>query len=195
MIKANSARKKTIGLLFILTFASAYFYQAGVERRELELKVQGLEIKAEEYQSKLKTCLPTTFLYQAVYSGDPRSSNRITEVATIFNKITSAPCFVSLQGAMLSNPYKDIKVGELGTREHSLLEEEVFQGFLYEYDSGVPFLRSGWTLCEDGSLSGSRGRGSCSWHGGYAKQRGQMFTFDSAEKIKNPRVKIARLLD
>jgi len=187
--------KRIIGIAVVLFFTSAYFYQVGVDRRELELKIQELELKAQEYEEKSKLCVPTSVIYQTAYSSDPRTSNRLTEVASIFNQITDAPCFNSLQGTMLSNPYKDIKLGELGNREHSPLEEEVFQGFLYEYDKGVPFLRSGWTLCEDGSLSGSVGRGTCSWHGGYAKQRGETFNFDFAEKIPNPRDKIAQLLD
>jgi len=187
--------KRIIGIAVVLFFTSAYFYQVGVDRRELELKIQELELKAQEYEEKSKLCVPTSVIYQTAYSSDPRTSNRLTEVASIFNQITDAPCFNSLQGTMLNNPYKDVKLGELGDREHSPLEEEVFQGFLYEYDKGVPFLRSGWTLCEDGSLSGSAGRGTCSWHGGYAKQRGETFNFDFAEKIPNPRDKIAQLLD
>jgi hypothetical protein len=187
--------KRIIGITVVLIFTSAYFYQVGLDRRELELKIQKLELKAQEFEEKSKLCVPTSVIYQTTYSSDPRTSNRLTEVATIFNKITNAPCFNSLQGTMLSNPYEDIKLGELGNREHSPLEEEVFQGFLYEYDKGVPFLSSGWTLCEDGSLSGSVGRGTCSWHGGYAKQRGQLFTFESTKKINDPREKLAELRD
>lgn len=187
--------KRSIALTAILLLGSAYFYQSEIEKRELQLKVQTLEIKARKYENKLKSCVPTSIIYQADYSSDPRTSKRLTEVALIFNQIAGATCFSSLQGSMLSNPYKEIKLGELGRREHSPLEEEVYQGFLYEYDKGVPFLRSGWTLCEDGSLSGSAGRGTCSWHGGYAKHRGETFNFDFAERIPNPRDKIAQLLD
>jgi hypothetical protein len=187
--------KRSVALTSILLLGIAYFYQSGVDQRELELKVQRLEVKAKKYEEKFKSCVPTSIIYQAGYSSDPRTSKRLTEVASIFNQIADASCFSSLQGSMLSNPYKEIRLGELGRREHSPLEEEVYQGFLYEYDKGAPFLRSGWTLCEDGSLSGSAGRGTCSWHGGYAKQRGETFNFDFAEKIPNPRDKIAQLLD
>jgi hypothetical protein len=187
--------KRIIGITLVLFFTSAYIYQVGVDRRELELKVHKLELKAQEYEEKSKLCVPTSVIYQTAYSSDPRTSNRLTEVASIFNQITNAPCFNSLRGTMLSNPYKDIKLGELGNRAHSPLEEEVFQGFLYEYDKGVPFLRSGWTLCEDGSLSDSVGRGSCSWHGGYAKQRGSSFNFEYAQTITDPREEIDQLLN
>jgi hypothetical protein len=187
--------KRIIGIAVVLFFTSAYFYQVGVDRRELELKIQELELKAQEYEEKSKLCVPTSVIYQTAYSSDPRTSNRLTEVASIFNQITNAPCFKSARGEMLSNPYKNIKVGELGNREHSPIEEEVFDGFLYEFDKGVPFLRSGWTLCEDGSLSGSVGRGSCSWHGGYAKQRGSSFNFEYAQTITDPREEIDQLLN
>jgi hypothetical protein len=186
--------KKIVVIGVVLFFALSYFYQLGVERQELELKIKKLETKSQEYEQKLKTCIPTSIFYQKSYSGDPRTNNRLTEVAEVFNKIVNAPCFKTLQDEMLSNPYSGIKLGELGNREHSSLEEEVFQGFLYEYDKGVPFLRSGWTLCEDGSLSGSVGRGTCSWHGGYARQRGQLFRFEASEKVNDPREKLARLI-
>ncbi len=187
--------KKNVGIFLILIFAVAYFYNLEVERQELELKIQRLEVKAKDYDEKLKVCVPTSIVHETTYSSDPRTNDRLIQIVSIFNQIINASCFKSYQGIMLSNPYKDIRLGELGTRQHNLSEDEIFKGFLYEYDKGVPFLRSGWTLCEDGSLSGSIGRGTCSWHGGYAKQRGEKFNFDFAERIPNPRDKIAELLN
>jgi hypothetical protein len=187
--------KKVIGTLFIVVLGASYLYQQGVERHELELKLEKLEVKAQEYNRKLEKCLSSSLIYENAYSSDPRSSKRLEEVALLFNKIVQAPCFKSVRGEMLSNPYKNIKVGELGNREHSPIEEEVFDGFLYEFDKGVPFLRSGWTLCEDGSLSGSVGRGSCSWHGGFAKQRGSSFNFVYAQTITDPKEEINQLLN
>ena len=70
----------------------------------------------------------------------------------------------------------------------------MFEGFLYEFDKGVPFLRSGMTMCEDGSLSYSRGSGTCSWHGGYAKQRGDFFSFNEIILEQDTRVELEELI-
>lgn len=181
----------TIGLLAIGAFSFNNYHN---EQRIKNERIAVLQQQKIEYEAKLATCLNTRELFPFVYQNNPRSRERLDLVSNLFYKVVSAPCFQKGDEKIYKNPYSGIDLGKVSQNSVDEAENEIFEGFLYEFDKGVPFLRSGMTLCEDGSLSYSRGSGTCSWHGGYAKQRGDSFSFNKATLEKDPRVELEELL-
>ena len=166
-------------------------------RNELRIKEERIAILEKQkiaYEAKLTTCLNTRDFFPFVYQNNPRSPERLESVSYLFYKIVSAPCLERNDNKIYKNPYSGIDLGKISQNSVDENEYEMFKGFLYEFDKGVPFLRSGMTLCEDGSLSYSRGSGTCSWHGGYARQRGEPFTFSKATLEADPRVELESLI-
>ncbi len=198
IIKERESLKKRLVRVTILTtlvgVTSFSINEYQTERRIKNERIAFLEKKKIEYEAKLKTCSSTREMFPLAYKNNPRSRERFQEVSSIFYKIVSAPCFVKNDNKIYKNAYSGIDLGQVSQNSVDEAENEIFEGFLYEFDKGVPFLRSGMTLCEDGSLSYSRGSGTCSWHGGYAKQRGDSFSFSKATLEKDPRVELEELL-
>ena len=139
------------------------------------------------------TCLDISNYFPYFYRTNPRSEERLQEISDSFVKITNAPCFSKGDGKIYKNNYSSVDLKTISQNSANKLEVEIYRGVLYEFDKGVPFLKSGMTLCEDGFLSYSRGSGSCSWHGGYANQRGDFFTFRGITLAKDPRIELAKL--
>jgi hypothetical protein len=180
----------SIGLLAIGAFS---FNNYRNEQRIKNERIAVLQQQKNEYEVKLATCLNTREVFPFTYQNNPRSRERLESVSNLFFKIVSAPCLEKNDNKMYKNPYLGIDLGKINQNAVDENEVEIFEGFLYEFDKGVPFLRSGMTLCEDGSLSYSRGSGTCSWHGGYARQRGEPFTFSKATLETDPRVELETL--
>ena len=191
-LRKNRVRASiSIGLLAIGAFSFNNYHN---EQRIKNERIAVLQQQKIEYEAKLATCLNTRELFPFVYQNNPRSRERLDLVSNLFYKVVSAPCFQKGDEKIYTNPYSGIDLGKVSQNSVDEAENEIFEGFLYEFDKGVPFLRSGMTLCEDGSLSYSRGSGTCSWHGGYAKQRGDSFSFSKTTLEKDPRVELEELL-
>ena len=132
-------------------------------------------------------------IFPFYYRNNPRSQERVSIVLDGFEKIIAAECFLFRNDQIHSNPYKNIVIADLGELPRNESEEEIYQGLLYEIDKGIPFLVTGGSICADGSYSASIGRGTCSWHGGYASKRGSIFRFDGSVVERDPRIELSNL--
>lgn len=164
------------------------------EQRVRNERISLLQEKVLQYERKLSTCVDSRDIFPFIYQSNPRSRDRLEEVSKKFNKVIAAPCFEKGDQQIYKNPYMGVNIGKLSQNSNDEIEVEIFRGILYEFDKGVPFLRSGITLCEDGSLSYSRGSGTCSWHGGYARQRGDRFSFNASTIAPDPRIELSEIL-
>jgi len=191
---------KEIGYLILLTaivsgIAGNTLYQNHLENQKKNQRIEKLQVEVTEYNSRLKDCLTSNKVFPIFYGTNPRSEERIQIAIEGFNKIISADCFVFGSKTIYSNPYKNLVLANLIKGPRSQNEEEIFQGLLYEIDQGIPYLVTGGSICADGSYSGSVGRGTCSWHGGYASQRGKNFGFKASEIELDPRIELSKLLE
>lgn len=185
---------RTLVLLMISTVAILSINEYRSEQRIKKERISLLQDQVLRYEEKLSQCLNSRELLPSSYQSDPRSKERLKEVSDLFYKVVTAPCFEKGNQKIYKNPYSGVILGDLSQNSVNDLEVEIFEGLLYEFDRGVPFLRSGMTLCEDGSLSYSRGSGTCSWHGGYARQRGDYFSFSKIILERDPRVELENVI-
>lgn len=179
--------------LILLLVVSIRVQDIRAERELKNQRIAELRVQIAEYEEQVLDCVDGWNLFNTSYDSNPRSSERFDQVATKFYELSNAPCMVR-NGQMWTNPYKKVDLAQVRAESTGPLEQEMYRGLLYEFDRGVPFLRSGGTLCEDGWISSSRGQGTCSWHGGYARQRGELFTFDSSKLKRDPRDELGELL-
>lgn len=179
--------------LFLLLVVSSCVQDIRAERELKNQRIADLRVQIAEYEEQILDCVDGWNLFNTSYDSNPRSSERFDQVATKFYELSNAPCMVR-NGQMWTNPYKKVDLAQVRAESTGPLEQEMYRGLLYEFDRGVPFLRSGGTLCEDGWISSSRGRGTCSWHGGYAQHRGELFTFDGSRLKRDPREELEQLL-
>jgi hypothetical protein len=180
--------------LFLFLGVSSCVQEIRAERELKSQRIAELRIQVAEYKQQILDCVDGWNLFNSPYDSNPRSRERFDQVAAKFYKLSDAPCMMR-NGKIWTNPYKQVDLSQVRAGSTGRLQQEMYQGLLYEFDRGVPFLRSGETLCEDGWISSSRGRGTCSWHGGYAQQRGDLFTFDSSKLKRDPREELQRLLE
>jgi hypothetical protein len=180
--------------IFLLFVVSSCVQDIRAERELRNQRISELRIQVVEYEKQILDCVDGWNLFNSPYDSNPRSRERFDQVAAKFYKLSDAPC-VMRNGKIWTNPYKKVDLSQVKAGANGRLQQEMYRGLLYEFDRGVPFLRSGGTLCEDGWISSSRGRGTCSWHGGYAQQRGDLFTFDSSKLKRDPREKLEQLLE
>jgi hypothetical protein len=122
-----------------------------------------------------------------IATGEPRSSERLNALNAMLEKIVKAPCiFNPYQDTLLKNPFKGITSADFNSTRIGSPGAVLHSEALLDLDSGVPFLKSGGSICSDGSYSASVGRGTCSWHGGYASNRGHKWDMSSWELISKP---------
>jgi len=194
---ANSLKRNFFRTIIFLVLSAVAILSINEYRSEQKIKNERIALLQEQvlqYEEKLSTCVNARELFPFAYQSNPRSRERLEEVSKLFNQVVTAPCFEMGDQKIYKNPYTGVDLGKLSQNSVAEIEVEIFKGFLYEFDKGVPFLRSGMTLCEDGSLSYSRGSGTCSWHGGYARQRGDSFSFKSSTLQIDPRIELEALL-
>jgi hypothetical protein len=194
---SNSLKKKifrTVTFLVISAVATLSINEYRTEQRVRNERIALLQEQILQYEEKLSTCVNSREIFPFTYKSNPRSRDRLEEVSAAFNEIVTAPCFEKGDQKIYKNPYVGVDLGKLSQNSINEIEVEMFEGFLYEFDKGVPFLRSGMTLCEDGSLSYSRGSGTCSWHGGYARQRGERFYLNASTIEPDPRDELSEIL-
>lgn len=194
---AKSLKRNISRTIIFLAISAVAVLSINEYRSEQKIKNERIALLQEQvlqYEEKLSTCVNSRELFPFAYQSNPRSRERLEEVSKLFNEVVTAPCFEMGDQKIYKNPYTGVDLGKLSQNSVAEIEVEIFEGFLYEFDKGVPFLRSGMTLCEDGSLSYSRGSGTCSWHGGYARQRGDFFSFNEITLEQDPRVELEELI-
>ena len=180
-------------VLFVSGIAGNTFYQNYTENQEKNLRIEKLEVEVKQYLARIDDCTNGIDIFPLYYGNNPRSQERVSIVFDGFEKIIAAECFLFRNDQIYSNPYKNIVISDLGELPRNESEEEVYQGLLYEVDKGIPFLVTGGSICADGSYSGSVGRGTCSWHGGYASKRGSIFRFNGSVIERDPRIELSNL--
>lgn len=189
---------KEIGsVVFILVLVSGIggnaLYQNYLENQQKNQRIEKLELEVIKYKAKMNQCIKANEVFPFFYSNNPRSQERLTEVVQGFGKIAEADCFIFRSDKIYTNPYKNLTVENFIEGPRSGNEEELFQGLLYEVDKGIPFLVTGGSICADGTYSGSVGRGTCSWHGGYASKRGYNFDYEASVYEYDPRLELSSL--
>ena len=193
----KSLKKSIFRTTIFLVITAAAILSINEYRSEQRIRNERISLLQEQvvqYEEKLSTCINSREVFPFAYQSNPRSRERLEEVSKLFNQVVLAPCFERGDQKIYKNPYAGVDLGKLSQNSVDEIEVEMFEGFLYEFDKGVPFLRSGMTMCEDGSLSYSRGSGTCSWHGGYARQRGDLFSFNEIRLEQDPRVELEELI-
>ena len=155
--------------------------------------IEKLELEVIEYKARMNKCIKANEVFPFFYGDNPRSQERIIKVVAGFSRIIDAECFLFRSDKINTNPYKGLELSKLGEVPRTEIEEEIFQALVYEIDKGIPYLVTGGSICSDGSYSGSVGRGTCSWHGGYASPRGYRFEFKSSEYERDPRIELSSL--
>lgn len=180
-------------VLLVSGIAGNAYYQNYIENQEKNLRVEKLEVEVKQYLSRIDDCTNGMDIFPFSYGNNPRSQERVSIVLDGFEKVIAAECFLFRNDQIHSNPYKNIVIADLGELPRSESEEEIYQGILYEIDKGIPFLVTGGSICADGSHSGSVGRGTCSWHGGYASTRGSIFRFNGSVVERDPRIELSNL--
>jgi transcriptional regulator with XRE-family HTH domain len=140
------------------------------------------------YERITNQCLSIEVEEASTMVGEPRTQDRLDAVLSAYDRVYSASC-IEIDGNFYWNPFH--RVGwpaetSIGTDD---LSAKLLDGANFAIDSGIPFFSNGNTLCEDGWVSGSRGQGTCSWHGGYAKPRGfplSLSVIANGERIEKP---------
>jgi hypothetical protein len=174
-------------ILVALIVVGNYFYQQGIHQQQLELKIKKYQNLTAKYEIRGKSCLSMNDSPKPNFENNVRSKERIDSVWNYYLGIMMAKCFIDSDGTIFSNPYKGLEKSDWRNLPNNSPGNDILQGFYFDVDRGMPFLRSGGSICSDGSYSPSVGRGTCSWHGGYGKQQGTRFEFQSAEQIYDPR--------
>jgi hypothetical protein len=179
----------------VLGIAGNAFYQNYSENQKKNIRIEQLQVEVSQYKARMSNCVKANEVFPFFYGDNPRSEERIIKAIKGFQKVVGADCFVFSSDKIYKNPYKDIEISKLGDEPRTKNQEEIFQGLIFEIDKGIPFLITGGSICSDGSYSGSVGRGTCSWHGGYASPRGYRFEFKSSEYEHDPRIELVSLQD
>lgn len=181
-------------ILFIIAIIGNTIYQNHLEHEAKLAKIAKYKVLAVEYQKLSKTCIPFESIPSINYLNNPRSNDRVSSVINRYQAIMAAKCFIGMNETIYRNPYRNLGFKNLSTASSTSPSYEIWQGIIYDVDSGMPFMRTGGSICADGSYSPSVGRGTCSWHGGYGSQRGEKFDYKFSEKSYDPRIVLARLL-
>ena len=176
-------KKKFISLFLVVLLLLIWGYRdlpkSQAESREAETAIGA-------YQQITSKCLDVSKENSVVDFGDARSSERLKAINSFFVPLVQATCITN-QGNFYVNEFKGINLSKLNNPQFSTKEYSLLQGILYDLDFGFSQFTKFGTICADGSLSGSVGRGTCSWHGGYAHPRGTKLTYDSLPALTNPK--------
>jgi hypothetical protein len=142
---------------------------------------------AAAYLSLSKQCFDITGQVGITQVGKARSDARLKAINRFFVPLVQAPCLKFIESGIRINPYEFIDLSKLNSAKSGTREWTLLDGILYYLDFGFsPFTPSG-TICGDGWISPSAGRGTCSWHGGYARPRGIPLDYLGMATIQDPR--------
>jgi hypothetical protein len=140
---------------------------------------------SKQYSQMITSCLDVSAEQEVPKTGSARSTERLKALNTYFIKLVQADC-LRVSDSYYVNVYKSIKLDKLNAEPFLSTGYTLLQGVLYDLDYGfTPFTTAG-TLCSDGWISSSAGRGTCSWHGGYAKSRGTQLTYSQLAALPDP---------
>lgn len=146
-----------------------------------------LEVKATQSFSNLSSkCLDLGKESSVREVGKNRSSERLQAINDFFIPLVQASC-LKQDGKIYANKYFGMDLSKISSAQFLTDEYELLQGILYDLDFGFTQFTPAGTICADGWISGSVGRGTCSWHGGYAHPRGTQINFDKMNEITNPK--------
>jgi hypothetical protein len=187
-------RSIVLVVLVVFGFTGNYFYQSHLANQRKQEQISALKIEINAYERKYLTCINPIDQFNISFNNNARSEPRISEVMDKYQKIIEAPCVILRNESIYSNPYQGISINSIFNETRTPQQEELYQGILFDVDRGVPFLRTGGSICSDGWISGSVGRGTCSWHGGYARQRGNDFKFNFSVIEDDPRLALQELM-
>ena len=179
--------KITSFVVVVILFVGNFVYQQIENQRELERKIQKYQTLVLSYENRGKSCFNLDGSQSPNFQNNVRSKERIESVSKYYTEIIRAKCFINSERTIFSNPYKGLENSDWNNISENSVGNEILQGIYFDIDMGMPFLRTGGSICSDGSYSPSVGRGTCSWHGGYGSQRGVRFEFQSAKPIYDPR--------
>ncbi len=182
----NKLKLISFGVI-VLLFIGNFVYQENIKHRELEQKIAKYRILVLSYENLGKSCFRMDISQSPNFQNNVRSKERIESVAKYYTEIMRAKCFINSKRTIFSNPYKGLENSDWNNISENTVGNEILQGIYFDIDMGMPFLRTGGSICSDGSYSPSVGSGTCSWHGGYGRQRGVRFEFQSAKPIYDPR--------
>ncbi len=171
---SRAFRYKSVRRGFAITLVGLlvgnFFYQNHLEAVHHANEVARYMAAVSDYYKYGKKCTSVEQLPKIDYSSDPRSTKRIATATNYFYAIFNAECLILSDHKIYRNPYKNLTLNASDITSPGSIGYESWQGLLYEVDFGVPYLATGGTLCSDGWISGSFGRGTCSWHGGGCKK-------------------------
>jgi hypothetical protein len=146
------------------------------------------EAELKIYERTTNQCLSIDVEEAARSVGEPRSQERIDAVVSAYDQIYSASC-IEIDENFYWNPFRGVGWPADSSIDQDDLSSRLLEGAYAAIDSGIPFFSNGNTLCEDGWVSGSRGQGTCSWHGGYAQPRGYLLSLSIityGDRIEKP---------
>jgi len=141
-----------------------------------------------DYERITNQCLSIDVEESARNVGEPRSQERIDAVRSAYDQVFSASC-IEIDENFYWNPFLGVGWPTDSANGQDNLSSRLLEGAYASIDSGIPFFSNGNTLCGDGWVSGSRGQGTCSWHGGYAKPRGYLLSLSIityGDRIEKP---------
>ncbi len=182
-----------LSLTLVFGFIFNLSYQGYTHHLEHQKKVAQYKQLVLEYDQLASACEDLDHLGVIDFNNNPRSVERVKSVLEYFSKITSAKCFVNSRGTVYKNRFRNVELEKSITSPPGTVDYEIFQAILYEVDEGIPFLRTGGSICGDGTFSPSVGRGTCSWHRGYAGRRGKQLDLVLLTEIYDPRVRLKQL--
>lgn len=186
-------KKSTFFVSIFAISIGSLLYQSYVDNQEKKREIAKYKVLVSTYEQRGKLCVPVKDLPVIDFANNVRSEARVLSVATYFAAIGKAKCFLRDEKTIFTNPYRSFSIANVGEADIGSPEYEIWQGMLFYIDFGMPFLRTGGSVCADGSFSPSVGRGTCSWHGGYGSHRGELFNFKLSKPIYDPRPRLARL--
>jgi hypothetical protein len=185
----SSPKKYWIVILPVLVglFVANASFQANKREAELSAKIARYALAVNSYNEYGKDCFRVTSENGPNYQVNPRSAERLSSVIEYFSEIMKAKCIILQDDKIYHSGYKSDIQKDFASASPGTPKYEVWQGILNAVDYGMPFLRTGGSICADGSYSGSVGRGTCSWHGGYGYPRGSKFEFSYLTPVHDPR--------
>lgn len=176
---------------FVLLIAVVIAFWSWNSERNYQEQVKieaAYEAELIDYQRITNQCLSIDVEESARNVGEPRSQERIDAVLSAYDQVFSASC-IEIDENFYWNPFRGVGWPADSSIGQDTLSSRLLDGAHAAIDSGIPFFSNGNTLCEDGWISRSRGQGTCSWHGGYAKPRGFLLSLSvitMGERIEKP---------
>lgn len=141
---------------------------------------KALQSKANSVFSKVGSdCFNISTHSKVLSTGTARSPERLKSVNDFYTSLVSNTCLTNWEKKIYVNPFYQSNFSKLDKASVGTSEFDLWLGILNDVDYGfTPFTKNG-TICSDGTMSSSVGRGTCSWHGGYASARGKQLPWES----------------